>query len=296
MNRSTWLSISQSVDSYPLSSRNKALGIVKVRDQFAIRCKRENAQMMRALLLPEAAYVATDHFSSDECLWTLKNVPVEIGKTGLQQALTQSEWDAHPVRAQGPDRWLVASKQPPPCRHLCINNAFVMVEQTKRPNEAPSLTMVAKQVKIETVVNTAPSGEMQVATTSRYQEMKAEMSEQFEQKLAEANNRIEQMSTVLNRVQSMHQDAQVEIAQLREEQAFARQKIQEVESSVVQSGQAVIKTMQDMFTQMQTNLETSMKSNIESSMKQMHVHPMDPEKRARTDGEMSKVDPFSTKG
>eukprot|EP00438_Fugacium_kawagutii_P002768 Skav202252 [mRNA] locus=scaffold1417:297672:302195:- [translate_table: standard] len=280
------------------ATSDKSLGIVRVRDQFAIRCRRDNAPCLRALLLPEAAYVASDNFASDEKLWILRNVPTEIGKVGLQQALTQSQWDAHPIRAQGPDRWLVASKVAPPCRHLCINNAFVLVEATKRTHEGPALTMVAKQVKVETVVNTNAMGGVQVATTSRYQEMKAEMSEQFEAKLAEANNRIEQMSNVLHQVQSMHQDAQAEIAQLREEQSFARQKIQEVESSVVQSGQSVIKNMQDMFSQMQQTLESSMKASIESSVKNLTADKtmdFDPEKRARTDSTENKADPFSVR-
>lgn len=277
------------------NATDRSLGIVKIKDQFAIRCKRENAPALRALLLPEAAFVASDNFASDEKLWVLRNVPVEIGKVGLQQALTQSQWDAHPVRAQGPDRWVVAAKELPPCRHLCINNAFVLVEPMKRANEGPALTMVAKQVKVETVVNTNPMGGVQVATTSRYQEMKAEMSEHFENKLAEANSRIEQMSHILSQVQSQHQSSQAEISQLREEQSFARQKIQEVEQSVVQSGNAVISNMQAMFSQMQSTLESSMKSSIETTVRNIVDKPLETDKRPRVESETPKVDPFATK-
>ena len=46
---------------------------------------------------------------------------------------------------------------------------------------------------------------------------------------------------------------------VRQEQAFAKQKIGEVEASVTQSSQTVIATMQAMMAQMQSNLEQSMK-------------------------------------
>lgn len=75
---------------------------------------------------------------------------------------------------------------------------------------------------------------------------------------------------------------------VRNEQAFAKQKIDEVEASVVQSGQTVIQTMQQMMTQMQQNLE--------SSMKQMLIQHdnSDDMKRPRKD-QPDRNDAFATK-
>eukprot|EP00438_Fugacium_kawagutii_P013663 Skav213136 [mRNA] locus=scaffold107:376351:402111:+ [translate_table: standard] len=265
------------------SAHDKALGIVKVKEQYAVRCRREHATALRAALLPESAFVAMEAVSSDEQLWLLKHVPAEIGKGGLQQALTAAEWNAHPVRAQGLDRWVVASNTSPPCRHLCINNAFVLVEPFKRPHEGPAVTMIAKQFKVETLVKSSPTGHMQVATTSRYQEMKADLSEQMEQKLADATGKIEVLAQQMQVMQTMHAQeinaTKAELAMVRDEQTFAKQKLQEVETSITQSSHSVIKTMQDMFTQMQSTLEHSMKQSIESSM-QVLVND-DDNKRAR---------------
>eukprot|EP00438_Fugacium_kawagutii_P021184 Skav201581 [mRNA] locus=scaffold152:211979:216484:+ [translate_table: standard] len=279
------------------STQDKALGIVKVKDQYAVRCRREHAVALRAALLPESAFVAMEAVSSDEQLWLLKNVPIEIGKAGLQQALTLAEWQAHPVRAQGLDRWVVASNALPPCRRLCINSAFVLVEPFKRANENAPVTMVAKQFKVETLVSSTPSGQMQVATTSRYQEMKADLSEQMEQKLSEATNQINMLAQQMQTMQANHNQeitsTRAELAMVRDEQAFANQKLQEVESSVVQSSHSVIKTMQGMFTQMQSTLEQSMKQSIEASM-QAFTNDVDENKRARV-GDVPRTDVFSTK-
>eukprot|EP00438_Fugacium_kawagutii_P014767 Skav228756 [mRNA] locus=scaffold589:114345:118814:+ [translate_table: standard] len=279
------------------SAHDKALGIVKIKEQYAVRCKREHAMALRASLLPESAFVAMEAVSSDEQLWLLKHVPNEIGKAGLQQALTAAEWNARPVRAQGLDRWVVASNALPPCRHLCINNAFVLVEPFKRQHEGPAVTMVAKQFKVETLVKAPPSGQMQVATTSRYQEMNADLSEHMEQKLADAATKIDYLAHQLQVMQAEHNqeisNTKAELALVRDEQAFAKQKLQEVESSVVQSSQSVISTMQSMFTQMQSTLEQSMKQSIETSMQAFAGDP-DENKRARV-GDVPRTDVFSTK-
>ena len=267
---------------------DKALGIVKIRDQLAIRCKRDQAPVLRSTLVPEAAFVATDTVQQDEELWVLKQVPSEIGKEGLEQALTLAAWNAHPVRAQGLNRWIVASSDPPPSHHLIINGSFVLVEPLKRGPE-PAVTIVAKQVKVDTVTS---DGSMQVATSSRFQEVKAEMSDHFESKLALANNRIEQLAAQLQEVQSAQAQTadktQHELTHLREEQAFARQKIGEVESSVIASGQAVVNQMQQMMNQMQSGLQLS----LERSLKQMIPGNVE-EKRPRTE-ETPKNDQFST--
>ena len=269
---------------------DKALGIVKVRDQLAIRCKREHAASMRATLVPEAAFVATDAVHHDEQLWVIKQVPSEIGKEGLEQALSMASWNAHPVRAQGLNRWIVASAVQPSSHHLIINGTFVLVEPLKRGPE-PAVTIVAKQVKVDTL---ATDGSMQVATTSRFQEVKADLSEHFESKLALANSRIEQLAAQLENVQSEQAIAasatQKELAQVRDEQAFARQKIGEVESSVINSSQAVVNQMQQMMNQMQASLQL----NLEKSMKQMMPGHAE-EKRPRRD-ETPKNDQFSTHG
>lgn len=117
-----------------------------------MRCRREHAASIRAVLLPESAYVATKAFDHHDSLWSLKKIPIEIGQQGLCQALEKAGWKASPIRAQGHNRWLVAAKETPPAMHLCVNQTYVLIEPAKRPHEQNSVTMVAKQFKVDTVV------------------------------------------------------------------------------------------------------------------------------------------------
>eukprot|EP00435_Cladocopium_sp_Y103_P019400 s1438_g4.t1 len=271
------------------SVTEKALGVVKLRDQLGIRCRREHAAALRAVLLPESAYVAAEGINGDETMWVL--IPSEVGRDGLQAAFQQSGWEAKPIRAQGHDRWIVAARNEPPTKHFCINGSFVLVEPIKRQRDGPSISISAKQVEVDTVISAAPNG-VQVATSTRIQEVKAEISDQMEQRLQQANAKIEHLAQTLEQIQIAQQSKEVEtkneLAQMRQEQVFAKQKISEVEASVVQSSQTVIQTMQAMMTQMQSNLEASMKQMI---AKDSHAEEA---KRPRSD-QGSRVDPFANK-
>eukprot|EP00435_Cladocopium_sp_Y103_P057028 s96_g19.t1 len=273
------------------STQEKALGIVKLRDQYGIRCRREHAAVLRATLLPESAFVASDGITEGDTLWVLKHIPQEVGKDGLQNALTQAQWDAHPIRAQGQDRWLVASKTEPYSRHLCINGTYVLIEPVRKQKDQ-SMIITARQVQVDTVVTSATEG-MQVASSTRIREVRAEISEQMEQKLQAANNKINELSNALEQFQQSQiqkdNETKSELIAMRNEQAFAKQKIGEVEASVVQSGQTVIQTMQQMMAQMQQSLETSMKSYLAKDQNEEC-------KRPRSDnGQNGQKDAFSTK-
>ena len=269
------------------AAQEKALGVVRLRDQFGIRCRREYSSSLRAILLPESAFVDTAGIKADETMWVLKNMPAEVGKEGLLDALQRAGWDAQPIRAQGQNRWLVAARDTPESKHFCINGSYVLVEPVKRHRDGNAVTITAKQVKVDTLVNTT-NGNVQIAASTRIQEVKAEISEQLEMKMQAANEKIAMLSSQLENFQIAQQrkdeEARSELQQVRDEQAFARQKIGEVEQSVVHSGQTVIATMQ----QMMASLET----NVKQWMSQSSVG--DDGKRSRTD-QPGRADSFATK-
>ena len=269
------------------AAQEKALGVVRLRDQFGIRCRREHSSSLRAILLPESAFVDTAGIKADETMWVLKNMPAEVGKDGLLDALQRAGWDAQPIRAQGQNRWLVAARDTPESKHFCINGSYVLVEPVKRHRDGNAVTITAKQVKVDTLVN-ATNGNVQIAASTRIQEVKAEISEQLEMKMQAANEKIAMLSSQLENFQIAQQredeEARSELQQVRDEQAFARQKIGEVEQSVVHSGQTVIATMQ----QMMASLET----NVKQWMSQSSVG--DDGKRSRTD-QPGRADSFATK-
>ena len=144
----------------------RALGVVRLRDQLGIRCRREHAAALRAALLPESAFVADEGIGSEETVWILKHIPSEVGKDGVQKALQQSGWEAKPIRAQGQDRWLAAARVEPPHKHFCINGSFVLVEPLRNSKESTGISITAKQVRVDTVMCPAQNGG-HVATPTR---------------------------------------------------------------------------------------------------------------------------------
>ena len=64
-------------------------------------------------------------------------------------------------------------------RHMCINGAYVLVETIKRHREPGAVTITPKQVKVDTMVN-ASTGNVQIAASTRIQEVRAEISDQME--------------------------------------------------------------------------------------------------------------------
>ena len=262
----------------------KALGIVKIGDGFAIRCKREDAASVRAQLLPDSAYVETATFTSDQVLFVAKNVP-QVGREELTEALQKTGWDATAVRPQGMNRWILAAKGEPNSSHVVINGAIMMVERLQRPTDSVPITMVAREVRVNT---TNENGI--VSTTSRFAEFRAQVEAQISQavetKLQVANSKIEQLSQALHDVQTKTESAHTSLANdlghVREEQAFTQKKLAEVETSVAASSHQIIAQMQSMFSKMQANMEQTVQSLVN-----------DPEKRQRT--EPAKADPFAPK-
>jgi hypothetical protein len=271
----------------------KAVGVAKRGEIYCIRCKREDADQLRAQLMPESAYVETASFSDDETLYSLTNVP-QVNRDELSSALAKAGWDANAIKPQGWKRWIVAAKQPPPAHHVGINGTIVVVEKVnKAGNAMQPVTMFAREYKVDTIRDQKKNNVVQVSTSSRIAEFKAQMDDQItavvEQKMAAAQVQISQLQHALQEVKASNDLAQQSIAvdmeQVKQEQSFTRQKLQEVESSVSTSGQAIIQQMQSMFTSMQANLEKTLQQNL----------ARDADKRPRVDGPGSRADPFANK-
>lgn len=243
-----------------------SVGIAKMGVQFAIRCKREHLSAVRQFVMPESAFVETATFSEDKELYVLKNVP-QVGRDELSKALGQAGWTAEAVKAQGMNRWLVAANCPPPASHLVINKSLTIIEKLQRNVETTPFTMVAKEYSVNTVVD-HQQNVVQVSTTSRIAEIKAEMetriAETVEKRMNEANSKIEQLTQALQQVHHNAEQSQAnmaaELSSMKEEQSFTKQKLAAMETTVATSSQGIINQMQQMFAQMQESMEANIKS------------------------------------
>lgn len=243
-----------------------ALGIVKRSEGFAIRCLRENGNAMRSKLQPEAAYVQSGTFDSNDHMYVLKNVPVQVGRNELSQALQNKGWNASAVKCQGQNSWLIAARQKPSEMHFVINNAMTFVEPLKK-SESGSAIMVARELQITTTTATDPvSGATALSTATRLTEVKTEIQAQVsaivDQKMQVANSKIEALANALEQSQLEAKAAQAqaacEVAGLKQEQEYVKQKVSDVESMVQQSASGIVGEMGNMMQKMQKTLQASM--------------------------------------
>lgn len=264
------------------------LGVVCIGEGYGIRAKREHLDAVRAVLLPETAYVECNNCEEDEDMYTISHVP-QITRENLGVALERAGWDARVIRALGNHKWAIASKQQPQVSHLAINGYIAIIERQTSRVAKHSVAMIAREMKVDTVIDQTNHT---ISTTSRFAEIKTHMETQIEQvlenKLRNANSRIEALTCALQDMQSKQDQVQQKVAddmgQIREEQAFAKQKLQEVESTVASSSGAIIAQMQQMFTSMQCSLEKTLADSF----------AQESEKRPRLEPP-AKIDPFASK-
>ncbi len=273
---------------------SNALGIAKLGDRFAVRCRREFVDAVRSSLLPETAFVATPAIDTDDQLYLIKNVPGELGREGLTEALVNMGWKANAIRAQGVDRWVIASKDPPPQSHLVVNGGLSVIEPMQKTKNTIPVTMVAREFQVQATVD-ASNQVTAVSTSSRFAEVRAELeaqvSEAMESRLASANARIDALTTALNEHKAEQQKTQ---QAFKEEQQFTRQKVAEIETTVTASGQMLLNQMQNMFSTMQQKLETSISTQIADV--KMGLDGEAGDKRQRVDDpKVPKNDPFASK-
>eukprot|EP00438_Fugacium_kawagutii_P008721 Skav216387 [mRNA] locus=scaffold1241:302911:307353:+ [translate_table: standard] len=255
-----------------VESCSEVIGIVKLNEGFAARCKREDAASVRSQLLPESAYVETASFDADQSLFILRNVP-QVGRDELSNALQKLGWNATAVRPQGVSRWVVAAKTEPPCDHLVLNGTIATVDSIQGQRNK-KLMVVTQEYKVDTVMD-AQNQVVSVSTSARYAEMRAQVETQIatavDNRMAQANARIDELTCALE--------------SMKNEQTFTKQKIAEVENSVSQSSNLILTQMNNLFKEMDANMKASIAAMGES---------FDPEKRARID-KPQKADPFATK-
>lgn len=254
-----------------------SLGVIRMGEGYGIRTRREHVSSVRSNLLPETAYVDVANFEADEDLFTISHLP-QMTREDVERA----------IRPQGTNRWTVAAKHDPEAEHMIINGCLAVIEKhVAKIVTTHTVSVVARETKVDSVVDPVSQT---ISTTSRVSEIQAHMQTQLEQtmdsKLQQAHARIESLSVALQNFQTENQKLQAKIdcdmTQLRDEQAFARQKLQEVESSVAASSNSIISQMGQMFATMQSSLEQTLTEKFN-----------EPDKRIKLTED--KHDPFSTK-
>lgn len=279
----------------------EALGLARFGGTYAVRCKREDGDSVRAQLLPETAFVEVAPIGANDTLYVVRNTP-QVTRDELTRALENSGWQGvTAIRPQGVNRWLVAAKQEPVTCHVAINGTITVIEALQK--RSSPVTVMARAMQVETTQTLTDSNQQtvaQVSTSTRMAEIKTQLelqvAEQVEAKLSVANSKIQELSQALNMLQDKteqtDQTLSNDMQQMKAESAFNLTKLQEVEQSVASSGSMIVKQMEGMLQAMQSNLQTNLQANMEQMMQ--GIIKSDSEKRLRTE-EPPKVDAFATK-
>eukprot|EP00438_Fugacium_kawagutii_P013471 Skav220350 [mRNA] locus=scaffold4342:53933:58204:- [translate_table: standard] len=273
-------------------SCENSLGVTLVGEHFAVRCLKQHLDQVRAKLMPESAYVEATQVEPDHQLYIMKHVG-QVGKEGLTKALQDGGWQAQAVKPQGMDKWIIAAKNPPRSYHMVVNGNLTIVEPMGKHQHVAPFTMIAQEVQVQTVVD-VQNQTMQISSTTRMAEVKAELQAQInaalDDKLAQANQQIAALSDLVVQTQkqtdTVARSVAAEVSTMKDEQAFTKKKMQEMETNMSNASQAIIGQMQSMFKTMQSSLETTLAQQLATHNEQ--------DKRFRTDdGTAPKHDAFA---
>ena len=253
------------------SQAEVALGIAKFPEHFGVRCRKADLPKLRQILLPESTFVDASEVTDDMAMFILRRVPVQVGKNELTLALSKAGWEAVAIRPQGDANWLLGSKFAPPCSHLCINNALTIVEPVRRDGTS-TISVIASEHSVST--ETKPGGSAVVTSTTRIQEVRAELqaevSNVVDQKLAGAFQQIASLQGELAKIrvenQATAKEQAVEIAAMKDEQAFVKAKMGDIEASVSQQSSTILTQMQSMMNAMQSNLQNGLEQAIDAKL------------------------------
>ena len=231
-----------------------SLGIVKMPQNLALRCRREHGHLVMKAVFPDLPQPDIGHFEQGDDLFILKHVNFNVKALELSSALQNLGWEgAKAIRPVGSTAWMIASKCQPPSAHLCLNGNFVVVvPHQKSAGSAPKGPQVPNTAAFEAnlaadtpMVSPADKG------TSRLDEIKSSMQSQvqamIDARLANHSSQIEQLQ---HAVQASARDVQA----LKEGQCVAEQRIVGVEQAVQVSTSSLLNQMTSMFTNLQSAL------------------------------------------
>ena len=253
------------------SEVSQSLGVCKVGGHYAVRSLREHVSILRSHLLPETACVEAGNFDDSDILFIIKGTPNNITGKDLGMALEAQGWDAVAVRPQGQNSWLLAAKKAPDFCHVSINGALASVEANRKNSVAAPVTMFAKEVQVQAMMN-AQTGQVAMSQTTRFAEVRQELQVQIAQainvQMAEANQKIEFLANALQETQkaakTVSEETKGQLTAMQSEQAFMKQRVGEVENAITASSNAMLNKMQSMFTSFQSNFQTAMTSEVQA--------------------------------
>ena len=230
------------------------LGIVKMPQALALRCRRENGHLVLKAVFPDLPQPEFGHFEQGDELYQLKHVTFNVKSSELSEALSDLGWlGAKAIRPIGSTAWLIAAKQSPPSAHLCLNGDFVVVTpHQKTANGTPKGPQVPATAAFKS--NLVRSGDKEAPVesgTSRLEELKTTMHGQVQ---AMIDAKLASHTSQIERLQKAVHDTTKDVQVLKEGQVVAEQRLVGVEQAVQASTSSLLNQMTSMFGNLQSAL------------------------------------------
>ena len=241
-----------------------ALGVVKLRQGFAIRCRKENLQETRQFVNPDGLYVTAGQIGSEDKLWILTRLSVSTTHDALSKGLQSLGWDARAVRQTSSQSWIIASKDDPPMRHVRFNGQVATITpkaplHTMSEDVVCSVTPISEDAMSDT--STTVSGGAPVVVGSRIEDLRKELQEQMDKRLEETKIHLQRVELKIQQndesMESFKKTTETELHGIRLEQTNI--------ANTVQSNSAAI------LSEMATMLR-NMQKESEHSMQALHAH------------------------
>lgn len=256
-----------------------ALGLVMVRKQFALRCKKEHLHDARMLLAPESIFIpmGQPELREDSKLWILSRMNMSTTHEVLTKGLRDIGWDACALRQIGAQSWLISASAPPPAPHLTINGSMVLVMPKQQKFDVMSHPVSHMALKLSgEPTDEVASVTTAASSTTRFEELRKELEVQFhesmDQRFKEVDNKI---SATEQKIEKLHNGCQEEFQALRAEQTTLATSVQATSTNILSQ-------MNSMFQAFQAETEKSFKA-LHKQLESGTVEGEADAKRLRTD-------------
>ena len=232
-----------------------SLGVIRLKQGFAIRCRREHLVEARQVLAPDALFISSGHSAADSKLWVLSRMILSTSHQELTQGLRDLGWNATAVRQIGAQTWLIAAPDPPPSQHLSVNNQVVLLApRNAKTNETPSDVQVLPDDSASVMSDTATStsGGTTLPSVSRIDTLKNELQDQIAAAIADRMKETERKFDLIEtkfaqtdaNIEQLRGDTQSEMIDIKNEQKAMANTLQSTSSQIINQMTAMFQSMQ----------------------------------------------------
>ena len=230
-----------------------SLGVIRLKQGFAIRCRREHLVEARQTLAPDALFIPSGHTAADAKLWVLSRMFLSTSHQELTQGLRDLGWNATAVRQIGPQTWLIAAPDSPPSQHLSVNNQVVLIApRNAKQSEAQADVQVLPDDSVSVNSEATTSTGTSIPQVSRLDTLKTELQDQIAaaiaEKMKDTDRKFDQIDMKFSKtdasIEKLRGDTQSEMMEIKNEQKVMANTLQSTSSQIISQMTAMFQSMQ----------------------------------------------------